>query len=158
MSESTYLSNIKSPKDLKKLDKKELDVLAQEIRDFLIESISRSGGHLASNLGVVELTIALHRVFNSPHDPIIWDVGHQSYTHKLLTGRGDRFDTLREKDGLSGFTKPCESEHDIFCSGHSGPAISAALGVAEAKLLKKENNFVIAVVGDGSMTGGIVYE
>lgn len=158
MSESTYLSNIKSPKDLKKLDKKELDVLAQEIREFLIESISRSGGHLASNLGVVELTIALHRVFNSPHDPIIWDVGHQSYTHKLLTGRGDLFDTLREKDGLSGFTKPCESEHDIFCSGHSGPAISAALGVAEAKLLKKENNFVIAVVGDGSMTGGLVYE
>jgi len=158
MSNSNYLKNITSPKDVKKLNKNELASLAQEIRQVLVETVTRNGGHLASNLGVVELSIALHRVFNSPYDHIIWDVGHQSYTHKLLTGRYDKFDTLRTKDGLSGFSRPCESEHDFFFSGHSGTAVSAALGIAEAKAIKKDNSYVVAVVGDGSFTGGLVYE
>lgn len=158
MSDSSYLKNIASPKDVKKLNKKELELLTAEIREALIETVTLNGGHLASNLGVVELTIALHRVFNSPHDHIIWDVGHQSYTHKLLTGRYDRFCTLRTEGGLSGYSRPEESEHDFFYSGHSGTAISAALGIAEAKRIKKDNSFVVAVVGDGSFTGGLVYE
>ncbi|MEI6580489.1 MAG: 1-deoxy-D-xylulose-5-phosphate synthase N-terminal domain-containing protein, partial [Eubacteriales bacterium] len=150
MSESKYLKSITSPKDVKKLDIKELDLLAQEIREVLIETVTLNGGHLASNLGVVELSIALHKVFNSPHDHIIWDVGHQSYTHKLLTGRYEQFSTLRTKGGLSGYSRPCESEHDFFYSGHSGTAVSAALGIAEAKAIKKDNSYVVAVVGDGS--------
>jgi len=158
MSESKYLKNITSPKDVKKLNKKELEILAQEIREELIETVTLNGGHLASNLGVVELSIALHLVFNSPHDHIIWDVGHQSYTHKLLTGRYEQFGTLRTKGGLSGFSRPCESEHDFFYSGHSGTAVSAALGIAEAKAIKHDNSYVVAVVGDGSFTGGLVYE
>ena len=158
MSESKYLKSITSPKDVKKLDIKELDLLAQEIREVLIETVTLNGGHLASNLGVVELSIALHKVFNSPHDHIIWDVGHQSYTHKLLTGRYEQFSTLRTKGGLSGYSRPCESEHDFFYSGHSGTAVSAALGIAEAKAIKKDNSYVVAVVGDGSFTGGLVYE
>jgi len=158
MSESKYLENITSPKDVKKLNIKELEILAQEIRETLIKTVTRNGGHLASNLGVVELSIALHRIFNSPYDHIIWDVGHQSYTHKLLTGRYKQFHTLRTEDGISGYSRPDESEHDFFYSGHSGTAISAALGIAEAKKIKKDNSFVVAVVGDGSFTGGLVYE
>ncbi len=158
MSENVYLKNIKSPKDIKKFNKKELASLAQEIREELIETVTRNGGHLASNLGVVELTIALHKVFNSPFDHIIWDVGHQSYTHKLLTGRYARFGTLRTEGGLSGFSRPEESEHDCFYSGHSGTAVSAALGISEAKVIKRDNSYVVAVVGDGSFTGGLVYE
>ena len=117
------LENIKSPSDLKKLDEKQLPLLASEVREKIISTVSENGGHLASNLGVVELTIALHRVFNSPNDKIIWDVGHQVYTHKLLTGRFGDFDTLRKKDGLSGFSRPNESEHDIVFSGHSSTSV-----------------------------------
>ncbi|MBQ7595681.1 MAG: 1-deoxy-D-xylulose-5-phosphate synthase, partial [Clostridia bacterium] len=136
----------------------DLSVLAGEIRDRMIQTVSHTGGHLASNLGVVELTIALHRVFNSPHDKIVWDVGHQIYTHKLLTGRYSRFDTLRQKDGISGFSRPEESEHDTFYSGHSSVSISAAYGIASANKIKGSGNYTVAVIGDGSLTGGLVYE
>lgn len=153
-----YLDSISSPQDVKKLDKKELPELAAECRQVLIETVSRNGGHLASNLGVVELTIALHRVFNSPNDKIIWDVGHQCYTHKLLTGRYHEFDTIRKEGGLSGFTKPTESEHDFFFSGHSSVSISQALGVATANSINNDKNTTIAVIGDGALTGGLAYE
>ncbi|MBQ6022663.1 MAG: 1-deoxy-D-xylulose-5-phosphate synthase [Clostridia bacterium] len=156
--EYRLLSAIKSPADVKKLDESELPELAAEIRDQMIHTVSVSGGHLSSNLGVVELTIALHRVFRSPEDKIIWDVGHQCYAHKMLTGRFDRFDTLRAPDGISGFTRRYESEHDIFSGGHSSVALSAAYGIAEANKLKKNKNYTIAVVGDGAFTGGMVYE
>jgi len=144
--------------ELKQLNPKALDKLAERIRKFLIRSISDTGGHLASNLGVVELTLALHAVLNSPEDKIVWDVGHQSYVHKILTDRKDRFHELRKLDGLSGFPKPHESEHDAFGTGHSSTAISAALGLATARDLRGENHKVVAVVGDGSMTGGLAYE
>jgi 1-deoxy-D-xylulose-5-phosphate synthase len=153
-----FLQNIKSPADVKKLSKKEAEILAEEIRDHLLTTISKNGGHLASNLGVVELSIALHRVFNSPTDKIIWDVGHQSYVHKLLTGRFDKFSTIRQFGGLSGFTKRSESEHDPFGAGHSSTSISAAAGIARANKLKGSNAYTIAVVGDGAMTGGMIYE
>lgn len=156
--EYKYLSNIHSPADVKKLPEDALPVLAEEIRDQMIHTVSVSGGHLSSNLGVVELTIALHRVFRSPEDKIIWDVGHQCYAHKMLTGRFDRFDTLRSPGGISGFTRRYESEHDIFSGGHSSVALSAAYGVAAANKLKKSKNYTIAVVGDGAFTGGLVYE
>ena len=165
------LDNINSPKDLKLLNPDELSMLAGEIRKFLIYSLSDTGGHLASNLGVVELTLALHTVFNSPVDKIVWDVGHQSYVHKILTGRKERFPSLRKLDGLSGFPKNCESEHDAFDTGHSSTAISAALGLAAARDLKQNRAVntrkrrkipnkekVVAVVGDGSMTGGLAFE
>lgn len=152
------LEKINSPADLKDLSLDELNLLANEIRTLLIDTVSKTGGHLASNLGVVELTIALHKVFKSPADQIVWDVGHQSYTHKILTGRKDEFSTLRTENGISGFTRPNESEHDIFYSGHSSTGVSAALGLATAKKLKNDKNHVIAVVGDGSFTGGMVYE
>lgn len=153
-----YLENISSPADVKKLDNKELPALAEECRQVLIDTVSKNGGHLASNLGVVELTIALHRVFNSPNDKIIWDVGHQCYTHKLLTGRYPEFETIRKEGGLSGFTKPTESEHDIFFSGHSSVSISQALGVATANSLNNDKNTTVAVIGDGALTGGLAYE
>ena len=156
--EYKYLSKIKSPADLKALDAAALPVLAEEIRDKMIRTVSVSGGHLASNLGVVELTIALHRVFHSPEDKIVWDVGHQCYPHKLLTGRYDRFDTLRGPEGISGFTRRYESEHDIFSGGHSSVALSAAYGIAEANKLRGSKNYTVAVVGDGAFTGGMVYE
>ncbi|MCL2499904.1 MAG: 1-deoxy-D-xylulose-5-phosphate synthase [Defluviitaleaceae bacterium] len=146
------------PKPLKKLSAKALQSLAADIRHFLIHSLSDTGGHLASNLGVVELTLALHTVFSTPRDQIIWDVGHQSYVHKILTGRKGRFDTLRMLDGLSGFPKTHESPHDAFGTGHSSTAISAALGLATARDRLGRENKVIAVVGDGSMTGGQSYE
>lgn len=146
------------PKDLKNMSIKQMDLLSYSIRDFLIENVSSTGGHLASNLGVVELTIALHKVFNTPYDKIIWDVGHQSYVHKILTGRASQFDTLRKLDGLSGFPKSKESPYDCFDTGHSSTSISAAAGMAAARDLKGEKNEVIAVIGDGSLTGGMAYE
>lgn len=152
------LNKIDSPKDIKKLNYDALKELAQEIRDYMIEVISKNGGHLAPNLGVVELTLALHKVFNCPKDKIIWDVGHQSYIHKIITGRREAFKTLRQYNGLSGFPKIQESEYDAFGTGHSSTSISAALGMAIARDLKGEDNEVIAVIGDGSMTGGMAYE
>lgn len=146
------------PEDLKKMSEDELNLLSYEIRDFLLNKVSRTGGHLASNLGVVELTIALHKVFNSPTDKIIWDVGHQAYVHKILTGRADRFDTLRQYGGLSGFPRCAESEHDFFDTGHSTTSISQALGMAAARDLKGEDYNVVAVIGDGSLTGGMAFE
>lgn len=153
-----YMNLVNSPKDLKKLSEKELNILAEEIREFLLEKVSHSGGHIASNLGVVELTIALHKVFNLPEDKVIWDVGHQCYIHKILTGRKDRFDTLRQFKGLSGFPKRDESEYDFFDSGHSSNSISVALGMAKARDLKNEHYSVVSVIGDGALTGGIAYE
>jgi len=154
----TILSQIQSPADLKRLDKKLLPQLAQELRDNIVSTVSETGGHLASSLGVVELTIALHRVFNSPDDKIVWDVGHQAYAHKLLTGRQDAFPTLRQLDGLSGFPKRKESEHDCFDVGHSSTSISAALGMAAARDILGESNKVVAVIGDGSLTAGMAFE
>ncbi|WP_058485271.1 1-deoxy-D-xylulose-5-phosphate synthase [Defluviitalea phaphyphila] len=152
------LDSIISPKDLKKLSIDKLNILAKEIRTFLINSLSKTGGHLASNLGVVELTIALHYCFNSPKDKIIWDVGHQSYVHKILTGRKEKFNTLRQKGGLSGFPKREESIHDIFETGHSSTSISAALGIAAARDLNNEKFSVVSIIGDGSLTGGMAFE
>lgn len=152
------LSEIKSPSDIKVMSYSQLDELAEEIRIKLIETVSSNGGHLAPNLGVVELTIAMHRVFNSPEDQFVFDVGHQCYTHKLLTGRFEGFDSLRKKNGISGFCRPGESEHDIFYSGHSGTSVSAGLGLAAAKRITNVNGHVISVIGDGSFTGGMVYE
>ena len=152
------LSYIKKPSDVKHLNVQDLNILCDEIRDKLITTVSKNGGHLASNLGVVELTVAMHKVFSSPDDQIVFDVGHQCYTHKLLTGRYDSFNTIRTKDGISGFCRPGESEHDIFYSGHSGTSVSAGLGLASAKALNKDDNYVISVIGDGSFTGGMVYE
>ncbi|MDF2523871.1 MAG: 1-deoxy-D-xylulose-5-phosphate synthase [Clostridiales bacterium] len=156
--EACSLKSIYSPEDIKKLNINQLESLAQEIRSFLIEKISKTGGHLASNLGVVELTLALHGVFTTPKDKIVWDVGHQTYVHKLLTGRKDRFDTLRQMDGISGFPKVKESEHDCFDTGHSSTSVSAALGLAKARDIKGEDHSVIAVIGDGALTGGIAFE
>lgn len=152
------IESIAEPADLRGLSPAELEALAGEIRKLLIETVSRTGGHLAPNLGVVELTLALHLVFNSPHDKIVWDVGHQCYVHKLLTGRRDRFATLRQYGGLSGFPKVRESMHDCFETGHSSTSISAALGLALARDLNRENHAVIAVIGDGAMTGGMSFE
>ncbi|MBI5584839.1 MAG: 1-deoxy-D-xylulose-5-phosphate synthase [Deltaproteobacteria bacterium] len=152
------LDCLNGPEDLKRLSLPELKQLAEEIRRTIIETVSKNGGHLAPNLGVVELTLALHRVFNSPEDKIVWDVGHQCYTHKLLTGRRDRFSTLRQLGGLSGFPKREESPHDAFDTGHSGTSISAALGLAVAKELKQAAAKVIAVIGDGSLTAGEAFE
>ncbi len=153
-----YLEDINSPDDIKKLNNEELSVLAGEIRDFLIYKVSKTGGHLASNLGVVELTLAIHKIFQTDSDQVVWDVGHQSYVHKIITGRKDEFDTLRKLGGLAGFPKTCESRHDCFNTGHSSTSISAALGIARARDLMKENYSVIAVIGDGAMTGGMAYE
>lgn len=152
------LSNIKTPADIKKLDINQLKQLAEEIREFLIESLKKTGGHLGSNLGTVELTIAMHYVFDSPKDSFVWDVGHQSYTHKILTGRKDKMHTIRQKGGLSGFTNINESKYDVFGAGHSSTSISAALGMAIANKIKKTNDFVIAVAGDGALTGGMAFE
>lgn len=156
--DSKLLENINSPSDLKKLNEKQLPLLASEVREKIISTVSENGGHLASNLGAVELTIALHRVFNSPSDKIIWDVGHQVYTHKLLTGRYGDFSTLRKKDGISGFSRPNESEHDIVFSGHSSTSVSTALGIAAANAVNGKKDYAIAVLGDGALTGGLIYE
>ena len=152
------LEKINSPSDLKELKKKDLPILAEDIRKFLIEKVSKTGGHLAPNLGVVELTIALHYIFNSPKDKIIFDVGHQCYVHKILTGRKDKFDTLRQLDGLSGFPKTYESKHDIFNTGHSSTSISSAVGVAVANKLAGKDDYTIAVIGDGALSGGLAFE
>ncbi len=152
------LDKINGPEDLKKLKTEELTALAAEVREFLLETVARTGGHLASNLGCVELTIALHYCFNSPQDRIIWDVGHQAYTHKIITGRRDLFHTQRQYGGISGFPKRSESPHDAFGTGHSSTSISAGLGMAVARDLKEGANKVIAVIGDGSMTAGIAFE
>ncbi len=156
--EGMLLDNINSPKDLKKLTKEDLVRLSVEIREFLIHNVSKTGGHIAPSLGVVELTLALHKVFDLPKDKIIWDVGHQSYVHKILTGRKDQFSTLRQFGGLSGFPKRSESEYDVFDTGHSSTSISAAVGIANARDLKGESGEVIAVIGDGAMTGGMAFE
>lgn len=152
------LEKIQKPNDIKKLPADQLPALAEEIREFIIESLSKTGGHLASNLGVVELTIAMHRVFDLPKDKLIWDVGHQSYTHKILTGRKDGFETLRREGGISGFPKRSESDCDVFDTGHSSTSISAGVGYVRARELKKENYSVISIIGDGAMTGGMAYE
>ena len=152
------LDKIQKENDIKNLNTEELACLAEEIRSFLIEKISRTGGHLASNLGVVELTIALHLFLNFPEDKLIWDVGHQSYTHKLLTGRKAGFDSLRKYGGLSGFPKRKESDCDAFDTGHSSTSISAGLGYVAARDLQGEDYHVVSVIGDGALTGGMAYE
>lgn len=153
-----FLENINSPGDIKALDKKDVAKYCSEVRDFLIQTVSHTGGHLASNLGVVELTVAMHRIFNSPEDQFVFDVGHQCYTHKLITGRRDKFDTLRKDGGIAGFPRPSESIHDPMISGHSSTSISAALGLSEAKKQTGDEGYVIAVIGDGALTGGLAYE
>ena len=152
------LEKINKPNDIKNIDSCEYQKLASEIRQFLIEKISKSGGHLASNLGVVELTMALHIAFNLPEDKLIWDVGHQSYTHKILTGRKGKFDQLRKFGGMSGFPKRNESDYDAFDTGHSSTSISAGLGYAYSRQIKGGNNSIISVIGDGALTGGMAYE
>ena len=152
------LDQIQNSKDIKSLSIDELNTLAEDIKVFLVESIEKTGGHLSSNLGTIELTLALHYVFDSPDDTFIWDVGHQAYTHKILTGRKDKMSTLRQKDGLSGFTKRSESEHDVFGAGHSSTSISAALGIAFANKLNNKSDTSIAVIGDGALTGGMSFE
>ncbi|CAN2049126.1 1-deoxy-D-xylulose-5-phosphate synthase 1 [Candidatus Magnetomoraceae bacterium gMMP-1] len=153
-----YLNKIESPDDLKKINRADLPYLAAEIRKIIVDTVSKNGGHLASSLGTVELAIALHYVFDTPCDKIIWDVGHQAYAHKLLTGRRDQFSSLRQYKGLSGFTRRAESPFDSFSTGHSSTSVSAGLGMVCAKNLKNDKAKVIAVIGDGSMTGGIAYE
>lgn len=152
------LEKIQKPNDIKKIPADQLPALAEEIREFIIESLSKTGGHLASNLGVVELTIAMHRVFDLTKDKLIWDVGHQSYTHKILTGRKDGFETLRREGGISGFPKRSESDCDVFDTGHSSTSISAGVGYVRARELKKENYSVVSIIGDGALTGGMAYE
>ena len=153
-----YLPDIKSPVDVKKLSRLELHELCKELREHTIDVITEIGGHLAPTLGVVELTVALHYIYNTPEDKLLWDVGHQAYAHKLLTGRFDEFPTIRKFGGLSGFLKRTESEYDVFGAGHASTSISAALGVAEARYQKKQNHRVVAVIGDGAKTGGLAYE
>ena len=152
------LEKINGVEDVKKLNIKEKANLAEEIREYILQTVSENGGHLASNLGVVELTIALHSIFDVPHDKIIWDVGHQTYTHKILTGRKEEFKNIRTKNGIAGFPKTCESEMDCFNTGHSSTSISVALGMARARDIRKEKNSVIAVIGDGALTGGMALE
>ena len=145
---NSMLRNIKAPKDIKGYSFEELDSLSREIRETLITTVANNGGHLASNLGVVELTIAMHKCFDSPRDKFVFDVGHQVYTHKLLTGRYDRFSTLRTEGGISGFPRPKESEHDPFCSGHSSTSISAAYGISVSEVIKHSDNYTVAVIGE----------
>ena len=152
------LDQIQSPKDLKILPEAQIPQLCQEIRQFLVEHVSQTGGHLASNLGAVELTVAIHRVYDTSRDRLLFDVGHQSYVHKLLTGRKDAFSTLRQYHGLAGFPKPAESVHDAFVAGHASTSISAALGMARARTISKDNYDVLAIIGDGALTGGLAYE
>ena len=152
------LDRIHSPEDLRALDSSELPLLCDELRGFLVTQVSRTGGHLASNLGVVELTVAIHRVFDTARDRLVFDVGHQCYVHKILTGRADRFPTLRQLGGISGFPKPCESVHDAFIAGHASNSVSVALGMARARTMLHEDYSVLALIGDGALTGGLAYE
>ncbi len=158
LSENSILENIKQPSDVKSLSEGELEKLCTEIRQKLIDTVASTGGHLASNLGTVELTVALHKSFNSPADKIVWDVGHQAYAHKLLTGRCSEFSTLRTENGISGFVRPDESEHDSFFEGHAGVSVSQAAGIAAANAAKGSKNYAVAVVGDGSFGNGMIYE
>ena len=152
MNQLPLLKSINSPRDLKAIPAEDLEELCAEIRSYIIQTISQTGGHLASNLGVVELTVAIHRAFDSPNDKLVWDVGHQCYTHKLLTGRRDEFPTIRQENGISGFPKSKESIHDAFLSGHSTNSLSAASGIARAEMIKGTGNRVVAVIGDGAFT------
>ena len=152
------LEKIKKPNDIHKIPLADFEPLAEEIRDFLIQSVSRTGGHLASNLGVVELTLALHNVLDFPEDKLIWDVGHQAYTHKILTGRKDEFKNLRQEGGLSGFPKRSESDCDVYDAGHSSNSISAGLGYVRARDILGQKHHVVSVIGDGALTGGMAYE
>ena len=158
MEESLLKRVSNSPNEIKKLDNSQVNQLCEEIREELLNTLAKTGGHLASNLGAVELTVALHRKFNLSKDKIVFDVGHQCYVHKMLTGRLERFDTLRQKGGISGFPRPDESEYDAFAAGHSSTSVSAAFGIAEAKREKHDNGYVVAVVGDGAISGGLIYE
>ena len=156
--EYNYLGRVSSPKDIKSLNASEMQSLCEEIRQCIIETTEKNGGHMASNLGAVELSVAIHRVFNCPHDHVIFDVGHQSYTHKLLTGRYERFDTLRQAGGITGFTNRDESEYDCFGAGHSSTSVSAALGFARADKLSGSDAYTVVVLGDGAFTGGMIHE
>ena len=153
-----YLAGHDFPDDLKNMGYDELELLTYEIRDFLVEEVSKTGGHLSSNLGAVELSIALHRTFDAPKDKLIWDVGHQTYVHKILTGRADRFPTMRQLNGMSGFPKSAESPYDTFDTGHSSSSISLGLGMAAARDLAGEDYHVVSIIGDGAMTGGLAFE
>lgn len=152
------LEKVNYPEDIRKLNLEEKQILAKELREKMIDTVSNTGGHLASNLGVVELTIALHSAFNTPIDKIVWDVGHQTYVHKMLTGRKEKLDTLRQMNGLAGFPKVSESMYDTFNTGHSSTSISIALGMARAQEIKGEKNKMLAVIGDGALTGGMALE
>ena len=156
MTKYKFLDNVNFPSDIKNLKSSELITLSKELREELIEAVSFTGGHLGAGLGVVELTVALHYVFDTPNDKIVWDVGHQSYPHKILTGRKNRIKTLRQGNGLSGFTKRSESEYDPFGAAHSSTSISAALGIATANKLSKKSENVVAVIGDGAISAGTV--
>jgi len=158
MGDHDLLKKVNFPSDIKKMSSEELKQLAEQLREFIIDSVSETGGHLAPSLGVVELTLALHKVFNAPEDKIVWDVGHQAYVHKIITGRKDKFHTLRQYNGISGFPKITESEYDTFGVGHSSTSISAALGMAAARDLLREKYKVVAVIGDGALTGGVAFE
>ncbi|MEN3357221.1 MAG: 1-deoxy-D-xylulose-5-phosphate synthase, partial [Mycobacteriales bacterium] len=155
---STLLAKVNSPADLRRLDPAQLPQLATEIRDFLVAKVSRTGGHLGPNLGAVELTLAVHRVFESPRDRVLWDTGHQAYVHKILTGRQPGFDRLRQRGGLSGYPSQAESEHDVIENSHASTALSYADGLAKAFALRGERRHVVAVVGDGALTGGMCWE
>ncbi len=152
------IDRIKGPEDVKKLSYHELEILAAEIREFMLDVLSKVGGHVAPNLGAVELTLALHYVFDSPRDKLVWDVGHQAYPHKIITGRKESFHTIRQYGGISGFLRRDESPHDIFGAGHASTSLSAALGIAVARDLKGEDFKVVAIVGDGALTGGMAFE
>src|SRR3954463_10557511 len=154
----SLLESINDPADLRKLQRTQLPLLADELRAFVLDSVSRTGGHLSSNLGTVELTVALHYVFNTPWDRIVWDVGHQTYPHKILTGRRERMASLRQLDGLAGFPRRAESEYDTFGTAHSSTSISAALGMAVAARQKGEQRHCVAVIGDGAMSAGMAFE
>ena len=154
----TILNQVDSPADLRRLNKDELGRLSDEVRQQIIDVVEEKGGHFSSPLGVVDLPVALHKVFDTPRDLLVWDVGHQCYAHKILTGRRDNFDTLRQDNGVSGFCKREESEFDVFGAGHASTSVSAAVGMARARDLKKEKHKVVAIIGDGAMTGGLAYE
>ena len=158
MEKNNLLDQIKYPSDLRELNKEDLKKLAKELRKELIDVVSTTGGHLGAGLGVIELTIALHYVFDTPKDKLVWDVGHQTYPHKIITGRRESIRTLRKGGGLSGFTKRIESEYDPFGAAHSSTSISSTLGMAVAKSLSKSSNHIIAVIGDGAMSAGMAYE
>src|SRR6266545_6246339 len=154
----TLLERVQTPADLRALDRDELTELCREIREHTVDAVQRTGGHISSSLGATELTVALHRVFDSPRDKLVWDTGHQGYVHKLLTGRRDRFGTLRQFGGISGFLVRTESEHDQFGAGHAGTSISAAQGMAVARDLRHDDFHVVAVIGDGALTAGMAFE